>query len=912
MTDNVAKFKTPQEFVEYYSNELKSELKKYDIQVNKLGVVGFLMNLLGWTNYDLKQYYDYLFKEAFILTAKSSENLYLHSSIYGYFPSYATPSIATGKFVFDFNLLPKLPSSYTKIQVEFSEIKFKNGEYVFYTDAIYKFIKDRGSYYCIIFNVDGQVEYISASSPVIEVPFRNVTQIEKKTEQIKVQNYNFASFYSYIIEIENGKYLSDISVEINLLNNEDVWTKFDIRPVKYFEDSFSNIVFLRNLTATKFLMEFGSGIRGAYVPNSMAKISMNLTKGLSGNINTQSFLKLDKAKSSIILYQDEYDISGTPTGDYIVPDHQPNISVKDILKINFEYSSDGTDPLNGEVLRQRIINYIQTRNNLISERDYYNVMQKYLNDFKFLFKKSTITDNIFYLYRTFRDKFQLPIYSFNHSFLKIDDSLRPSVILSPLDSDSGELEAGTYKYIVQGFDNFNRGLESFEQEITINGTTENSVELNWTPIDNAVKYIIYTDPVDEGSGLFSYKINETYETSFIHLTEFNDYRTSIVHSDDLIFYPTFLINDYEFISPFIYKYDSFMDWYKAYILYETFIVNFSDVKLRDLTYDIPIFFFNIVYNKENKETFINVKSHQSLSDYNIKLTIPTLSIYEDETILIDENTSRLTYSNTNGLMWDRTQIEIKVYLNSVLILHAYSSEFEQIFNVTDQLKLFNYSHYLEGPDITYNSIINVPVIDKEKYDEEPVYYKDKIFFFINQFAISENRMVTDEVQFRFLDCYRREQEFNKYELIQSYDFDIIFPLHLKVNIYIDQIYLKEHPETNLSDKKQEIYAQLVDELQKKYTGTDILLYNSQIIDSVHSTRPFIKSVEVTIVDNDENVISNGIETRNIFKIMEDMLSNEELTTDSIPERKYRILRYNPGFYWWDVDNIEIKIISTSV
>ena len=49
-------YTTPEEFVEYWFNELRTSLGVFDIQANKVGFLGFLMNILGWTNYDLKNY----------------------------------------------------------------------------------------------------------------------------------------------------------------------------------------------------------------------------------------------------------------------------------------------------------------------------------------------------------------------------------------------------------------------------------------------------------------------------------------------------------------------------------------------------------------------------------------------------------------------------------------------------------------------------------------------------------------------------------------------------------------------------------------------------------------------------------------------------------------------------------------
>lgn len=64
---------TPEEFAEYFMSALKSELNVYDLQANKVGFLGFLVNLLGNVTYDSKVYKDTLFKEAFPATAQQDD-----------------------------------------------------------------------------------------------------------------------------------------------------------------------------------------------------------------------------------------------------------------------------------------------------------------------------------------------------------------------------------------------------------------------------------------------------------------------------------------------------------------------------------------------------------------------------------------------------------------------------------------------------------------------------------------------------------------------------------------------------------------------------------------------------------------------------------------------------------------------
>ena len=69
---------TPEEFAEFFMNGLKSELSVYDIQANKVGFLGFLINILGNVTYDAKVYKDFLFKEAFPATAQQDDKKCCH------------------------------------------------------------------------------------------------------------------------------------------------------------------------------------------------------------------------------------------------------------------------------------------------------------------------------------------------------------------------------------------------------------------------------------------------------------------------------------------------------------------------------------------------------------------------------------------------------------------------------------------------------------------------------------------------------------------------------------------------------------------------------------------------------------------------------------------------------------------
>ena len=105
----VLEYKTPEEFIQYYSQKLEEKFENRGIQINKTGVIGFFMNLLGWTNFDVKQYYDMIEKESHIYTAQMYHNVIFHASIYGYYPKFARPSTLTGNISFDFDGIAENP-----------------------------------------------------------------------------------------------------------------------------------------------------------------------------------------------------------------------------------------------------------------------------------------------------------------------------------------------------------------------------------------------------------------------------------------------------------------------------------------------------------------------------------------------------------------------------------------------------------------------------------------------------------------------------------------------------------------------------------------------------------------------------------------------------------------------------------
>jgi len=146
------------------------------------------------------------------------------------------------------------------------------------------------------------------------------------------------------------------------------------------------------------------------------------------------------------------------------------------------------------------------------------------------------------------------------------------------------------------------------------------------------------------------------------------------------------------------------------------------------------------------------------------------------------------------------------------------------------------------------------------------------------------------------------QEILKYNTIQEYDFDLVLPLKMSINILLNEQYIISN-KIDLSSEQDDIYLKVAQELQDNYTGTSIKYYNSKLIEFIHYSRDYIKQVVIEVEDSNGNIISNGLE-----------LLSEQDTIDAIQEdssvvntdKKMRILDFFPIYIHWDLDNIDIK------
>ena len=892
-------YTTPEEFVNYYYEQLKTDLAVYDLQINKVGFVGYFLNLLGYTHFDLKQYYDSLFKESFVGTTQTEESQYLHASSYGYIPTFATPSTVTGTIEFDMiNWLPRRASGTVRREVIVgynvssgrfvpSSASFKIQDILFSIDSVYKFveIEENGSYYYYadITTADGTKITLPSSASLISAPLYSTSQYVKKEISFELKPYNYGSYQTYYFGIDAGYFLSDLEVYVTELGSS-AEEQYDVSYTKYLAKGNDKSVFLRKVTSTNYVIEFGSGLRGKWISGASIRLLIKSTRGTAGNLIDKTNSKV-QIIGNVFAFDYEYATGGslTSTGSNPVVMQQP--------LIDFDYSEAGLDSLSGEDLRDAIVKFIQTRDNLVSQQDFYNIAASYLEDFKFLFKKFNVFENSFHLCRSFRDRNQSIFYTTNYTNQIISLEKITSGTVSA--TAPGSLPSGNYEYTIVAIDDWGKSAPSEILSISVdNGAGENSATIAWDSVPYATKYRIYGRDIglhdqywevtDNGSPTFSYVDDNTTGTL---LTEPPSYQLQ-----DILYRPTFTINSRSFISPFIYKGNTRMNYYEGYLIKDLARVEFAsivqDPSIIGTGFDIPMTYLNLDYDDSTAITTIKLKSYQTISNL-----VFSISIFGDNLELNDKrmecfplsnNYFEYSYNNTDtfGIFEGEIQIEVKggtsdaiitdkaetyaitgankvlkikfndsstgytdsfttvtfsegtitatqiaseintavsdtlasvfvdddgnnrvkiiapsgatVYnifiastgstcltilgltgndtepavLNGLMTtattyFTCTTNKFYQLVDVSDQLQLMRYNV------LSDSYVINIPVVDETIFNTDPDYYLDKIKNFIVDSSFKENRMITDNVQCRFLNTYLIESPFIESIFVQS-------------------------------------------------------------------------------------------------------------------------------------------------
>ena len=431
----------------------------------------------------------------------------------------------------------------------------------------------------------------------------------------------------------------------------------------------------------------------------------------------------------------------------------------DCIKINFKYSEGGVDPLSGEDLRRALVNYIQTRDNFLSESDFYNVIEKYTTDFRILFKKMSVQENVFYLQRAFRDDYQNIIRGRNLLPEVFTDTTSFSGI-SFESKESGYLLPGTYYYKIVAEDRFSNKVASEDLTISLilESSSHGSIELHWNDIPGTKKYKVYGR-----SQNYEY-VWELSDNVFIDDGNVSDSAAGN-NTDDIkkiekypyVIFPDFYSKSgHHFVSPFMYKFNEFYNYYEGWLFYPELIVNFSRMThssaISAQSSSIPSIYLNLIYDIDNKKTTINLKSYQKIENFLFRIKIPELEIGNTESGVqmqkdsTDESTFYYEYTENDGLIVDPVTITITAYntMDGSEVFTGITAKVNQRYDTTDllQVPVFKYM------DVPY--LVDVPVLDYDEfYSNKPVYL-DKILTFLKGFNFEEMRLVSDSLQFRML------------------------------------------------------------------------------------------------------------------------------------------------------------------
>jgi len=786
MSDNIGNLVTAEEFSSFYFDRLKDKLNLTDINLNRLGFVGFFIEMLGNVQFDVKGYYEHLFNEAFPISANDNTNLLYHSSVYGYTPELAKPAEIAGSFV-----IQPLLSNMTNVdrrELLLQNISFIIDNIEYRLDSNYKITYTKSinsSYY--IMNVEVLYKGLYDIIPVLysnsRVKTVGLLQYSQNTITFGTNNYSFGNYFIYDVNLDD--YLYELKVEVEIDRNSGIYEVFETISIKEFADGTSNVVFYSLLPGNILRLQFGSGIKGSYIPSRSVKLTIKTTKGEKGNIGQQN---ISLVKGTINQYDYRlvnpysFEMFASTTGNYNVG---KSFNASRLISLEIVNGIGGKNPSSTEDLREKLIKYIQTRENLVSDTDFHNNLKTYSADSEILFKKTEISENIIYLYGRILNRYSYPVYTTTETILK----------------------------------------NTFETELRIN---------------NNKKYIVN---------------------------------------------PTFNIYDRQFSCPFYFEYDEFYNTYNGYIYYEYIdhfpsiypVLNLSNIPkdlFITLTYntltDITRFYF-----KTKTTNFDNIDSMQLRSQLlKLDVNLTKLNNFENDYF----------YYDYSGVVKVPASIEINFILDNLPIEFTFYS----VQNVFSQISSLRLKKYIRNGT---EYMMNVPLIYTEEYDTDPIYYVNIIKSMFDNMNLKENRMISDEVQFRFLNTYSLQSQFSTGLLKQKYDIDLTLPFKLNIELTFsrDDVITQK---LNINTVVDSIRLAVSKYIIENTTGLYLNFYRSKIADICHNFEG-VKSTKIRLTDTDNNAVpDSSIET-----------VDKDVFINNVDKLTY--LNYTPIFWWFDINNLNI-------
>jgi len=786
--EQLNKLTSVEDYVKYYSEKLPEAAEAKNLKISRSGIIGFLFHLFGFTQSDIKNYYDSMFKEAFLATADNYKNINMAASIHGFKAQFATPAIIYGNIDIDIDALTNIYGQDFRIVV--NNLEFLIDGINFILDSQYEIKANSVK----IANIEGRTYNVPFSSSNPIVPIVDCRQYTVQSFSFQTPNYPYLSFHSRTFNINYEGEIWEVIAQVKT-ENSDEYEDYDVYTIKYTSDSETKGIFVTLTNDNRLLIECGSGKYGKHIPNSSINIKLKITKGEKGNIFSTT-----ATPSNVDLQV--YTSTGSRSSS------NPSYFLGEIF-----YADGGKNIQKGDELRQEALKYIQSREYMMTDIDFKNVLGEYLDDFIFIFKKTNVMENDFYVFYPLKDEYQ--------NFI-------------------------TSKSISVRHDEFN---------------PDNKCEI---------------------------------------------YKPVFTDNDDI-----------DYISPFLYICDNILRQYNTYIVHENIGYYFESIKYhKEETYNTPLpLSLNLELVDSTFETKIVVNSYQdigsSLANFNFFITIEELGI---EDMCMSNITDTSFEINYGGIIYIPVTIVISIQEQSTtdLIFTYIARNVSLVTDISDLLSLKTWDGDVDSKTITDldfypdSWVMNIPVILNDEFCNNANYYTNYIVNFLTNISKAKNRMISDSLQMRFVNTDKiiginNLTNENSYDYLlrkismQSYTFNIKFPLNLQIDIVGKSSYINEN-NINTNDDLDSLAYDLAEKLYNEYTGINVSIYNTQIIKMIHKYQ-WIKFCEVRIYDSSDD----SVEIPNGNLELYDQKSIFEFLT-----KKEGVL-FCPVYVWWDLDNISISL-----
>ena len=701
-------------------DEILSEIEtiateKFDlanIKYSKTGVLGFLVYLLSYLRYDVKNYYDYLFRESNIITAQTRDSLLKFASIFGYIPTFARPATFIGNMIIyvpntnDSNdhhvYIPKhtefivndmIWTLYDVINITYNNLT---------NTGIANIIKEDGSR----INIPVKLQTLNNSTKFIVIPGPTIRQEKYTSFKYKVPFYYYGSFHKIQLKAQDfgGKYFSKIKVHIKTPDIND-FIEYQIAQNKYLYSGNDNVVFIEYKDEDNIAIILGSGINGKYIPEgSEVIIDVYTTNGSVGNINANVEILL-RSKDKVLL-------------DNVLVTNPEFVKLLTSEQIN-----SGADIQTINELKKDIITYIKTRDTIITKDDIISILENYNIPSYIVTRTYKLFTPTIYVYATLISPLLVPIKHTTYYLSRAD-------LENPLFINEGH----GITYITKGIYPNATDIQVLQQ------ISSNQIKLSSTENLNINDKINFApDYYIKENDLYTITSIDT-ENSIITLNKeitFNPAGKKIYKYTNLSIQCSTL---------FMAVYDKLFNRYRTYIVNNNFTLVLNELNNQNFIYtpEISLKINNISIIDETNERY-SIELKLSIANKNefprefidtvtdeIIIQIPNIGItLTTNDIINNEDSSEeitLTYDQIYGqenlfeFLDALEHIEIKYNVKNITTnetIASYNLSAVFIINTSD---LLTYT-ILPSEDTT---IYDIPIIEKSDYEMFKDYIKQKI------------------------------------------------------------------------------------------------------------------------------------------------------------------------------------------